>query len=164
MTGCNHSLRGTRVNNNNSKWINPTGRLRARGTAQAFWSLRGMQLCKNNARALVLSFQIDCRMCILNADEYMNYRLTFVLLRYFCNTRPPKGGTPLLQPLPGFSIRNAWYPYICYQCMELFYSLIPKWVQLNFIWRHCDVIKSARPRKFWCFENIRENEQKSIFC
>ena len=77
--------------------------------------------------------------------------LTLVLLRYFCNTSSEGGG--LLQPLPGLSIRNAWYPYICYQCigMDHLYPLIPKWVPLNFIWRHYDIIKSARPHKFGCF-------------
>ena len=61
----------------------------------------------------------------------------------FFITRPPKGGC--CNPLPWFSIWNAWYPYICYQCigMDLLYPLIPKWVPLNVIWRHCDVIKSA---------------------
>ena len=65
----------------------------------------------------------------------------------------------LLQPLPGFSIQNAWYPYIYYQCigMDLLYPLIPKRVPFNFIWQHCDVMKSARPQKFGCIENIREN-------
>ena len=28
--------------------------------------------------------------------------------------------------------------------MDLFYPLIPKWVPLNFIWRHCDVIQRTR--------------------
>ena len=76
-------------------------------------------------------------------------------------TRPPKGG--YCNPLPGFSIRNAWYPSMCYQCMDFLYPLMPKWVPLIFISRHCDVIKSACPRKFGYIEHIRENEQKSIF-
>ena len=77
----------------------------------------------------------------------------------FFVTRPPKGGC--CNPLPGFSKRNAWYPYKKYMLpvysMDLLYPLIPKWVPLNFIWRHYDVIKSARPCKFGCIENIHEN-------
>ena len=88
--------------------------------------------------------------------------LTLVLLGYFCKRSSEAG---LLYPLPGFSIRNAWYPYICYQCIgiDLLYPLIPKWVPLNFMWCHYDVIKSACPHKFGCMENIHENYQKSIF-
>ena len=35
----------------------------------------------------------------------------------------------LYHVLPGFSIQNAWCPYICFQCigMDLLYPLIPKW-------------------------------------
>ena len=79
-------------------------------------------------------------------------------LEVFFVTRPPMGGL-LLQPLLGFSIRNAWYPYIYYQCIgiDLFYPLIPKWVPLNSIWHHCDIIKSARRWKFGCIENTHEN-------
>ena len=46
---------------------------------------------------------------------------------------------------------------------DLLYPLIPKWVSVNFIWRHCDVIKSARPQKSGCIENIHENWQNQFF-
>ena len=87
----------------------------------------------------------------------------------FFVTRPPKGGGALRSP-PWFSIQNAWYSYICYQCigMDLLYPLIPKWVQLNFIWRHYDV-KISVPSEIWMhwkytWKLAKINFSLRIFC
>ena len=58
----------------------------------------------------------------------------------FFVTRPPKGGC--CNPLPGFSIRNAWYPYIYYQYigMDLLYPFDTKMstieLHMTSLWRH----------------------------
>ena len=74
--------------------------------------------------------------------------LTLVLLRYFLYS---EGGRVVAIPSQDFLYGTLDTPIFAT------YPLISKWVPLNFIWRHCDVIKSARPRKFGCIENIRKN-------
>ena len=142
---------------NNSRCLSSTGY----GTDQLFYS-----------PARVQWLQIDCRLSLRYRTFYIHLPINIQALSQFeelhlnqnscvvhtLNPHPPEvffcntGG--LLQPLPGFSIWNAWwYPYICYQCigMDLLYiSLIPKWVPLNFIWRHHDV-KVGAPSKIWMY-------------
>ena len=74
--------------------------------------------------------------------------LTLVRPRYFCNTSAKMGGGGLFQPLR-FSLQNALYPCICYQCIAkgLLFLLIPKKVPTIFVWRHNDVIMLSWTRK-----------------
>ena len=81
---------------------------------------------------------------------------------FFVTHLPKEGGC--CNPLPGYDIRNAWYPYICYQCigMDLLYPLIPKWVPLNFIWLglgkspHFFFKTNCFYGQIWCKTRIRQ--------
>ena len=92
-------------------------------------------------------FSSPPRMLYINFYKFwsINPRLT----KPFFVTRLTKGGC--CNPLPKFSILNALYPYVCYQCiaMGLLFPYIPKKVQTSHVWRHSDVIIAE------CFPNWR---------
>ena len=79
-------------------------------------------------------------------ESPMSVLFCFVLLCFVFNQydpRPPEtfyvirpgGGGSCCDPLPGFSIFNAQYPYVCYQCkaMGFFFPLIPKKIPSFFV-------------------------------
>ena len=72
-------------------------------------------------------------------------------------TRSPKGGC--CNPLPGIVCTEQLihlYLLPVYRYGPLL-SIDTKMSTIKLQKRHCDVINSARPRKYGCIENIQEN-------
>ena len=66
----------------------------------------------------------------------------------FFVTRPPKGGC--CNPIPRFSIQNAWYPYICYQCIGV--DLLSIGTKMGTIEHHMTSLllhKVSAPSEIW---------------